>query len=530
MAQTIDTARGRQALLEILLIFAVFCLHGAYPVPDSNEAHYLAKAKHFWNPDWAASDFFLESADAHEIFYWTFGWLTLWLDLPQVAWVGRILTWILLAWSWQRLSWAVIPQRWLSIFTAAVFVGLSENAHMAGEWVVGGIEAKGFAYVLVFFALERLVRWHWRATWLLLGLATAFHVLVGGWAMVATAVAWIAGGAQRPPLRTLAPAILVAVVMALPSVYLGLSLSKEAGSTTIAEANRVYVLERLPHHLSAPHFALGFLTRHVLLQASWLLLITLLPPAQPGERSLRLFVAATIGLAWIGFALGWLVRDNPERLAAVMRYYWFRTSDAFVPLGVSFCLTRFVASLLATRPPVGRAWLAGTLLLLTIDTAMQIDHFPFRIPVVHDEPATPRTDKNVNYLDWIDACEWIVENTEEDDIVLTPRMSATFKWHTGRPEVATWKDVPQDAGAIKEWWDRMNEIYGTGDKPPLPRWRRSLAEHGPAQLHELMAKYDAEYVIVELRDDVEALTIEPLHANASYVIFRREQLVRPDNG
>ena len=175
--------------------------------------------------------------------------------------------------------------------------------------------------------------------------------------MVATAVAWIAGGGQRPALRTLAPAIVVAVVIALPSVYLGLSLSSEAGSTTIAEANRVYVLERLPHHLSAPHFALGFLTRHVLLHVTWLLLITLLPPAQPGERSLRWFVAATIGLAWIGFAPGWLVRDNPERLAAVMRDYWFRTSDAFVPLGVALCLARLVTSLLATRRPIGRAWL-----------------------------------------------------------------------------------------------------------------------------------------------------------------------------
>ena len=32
--------------------------------------------------------------------------------LPAVAWIGRFLTWGLLAWSWQRLSSAVAPRRW----------------------------------------------------------------------------------------------------------------------------------------------------------------------------------------------------------------------------------------------------------------------------------------------------------------------------------------------------------------------------------------------------------------------------------
>ena len=36
---------------------------------------------------------------------------------------------------------------------------------MAGEWVVGGVEAKGFAFALVFFALESGVRERWRTAW-----------------------------------------------------------------------------------------------------------------------------------------------------------------------------------------------------------------------------------------------------------------------------------------------------------------------------------------------------------------------------
>ncbi len=71
---------------EVLLIFAVFFLHAGWAAPDVNEAHYLSKAKHYWDPAWCRSDFFCGTADAHQFFYWTFGWLTRYLSLPAVAW------------------------------------------------------------------------------------------------------------------------------------------------------------------------------------------------------------------------------------------------------------------------------------------------------------------------------------------------------------------------------------------------------------------------------------------------------------
>src|SRR3990172_7550639 len=88
---------------EILLVFAVFFVQGAVPVPDVNEPYYLGKAIHFWNPDWVRGDFFLdESKNTHLLFYVTFGWLSLWLKPLVLAWFGRVLTWGLLAWAWRR--------------------------------------------------------------------------------------------------------------------------------------------------------------------------------------------------------------------------------------------------------------------------------------------------------------------------------------------------------------------------------------------------------------------------------------------
>lgn len=505
-----------------MLVFLVFALHGAYPVPDSNEAHYLAKARHYWDPVWAAGDQFLESSDAHQTFYWTFGWLTLWLPLETVAWTGRAITWLLLAWGWRRLSEAIVPLPLFSLLTAAAFVGLSEAAHMAGEWVVGGIEAKGIAYAAVFFALAALVREQWRTAWILLGVAAAMHVLVGGWSMVGAAVAWFAAGNRRPLLSKMLPAVAIAVVLALPSVWFGISLTQGIDTETIRQANYIYVFERLPHHLSATGFSAGFVARHLLLALVWLLLITMTPLARPGERHLRWFVATALALALTGFALSWVFQDSTEWLAALMRFYWFRSSDVFVPVGAAVALLRFVVMLLETRMRIGQLWLGGLLTAIALDSFQQFKHLPVELPWRETMP-TPRADKNVEYDDWMDVCRWINENTPTDARVLTPRGAATFKWRTGRAEVATWKDVPQDAPAIVRWWDRLNSLYATGSDDPDDRWHSSIAEAGVSRVAELVARYEVDYLIVPLRDDVERLPVKPLYENASYAVYGAEQ-------
>ena len=94
----------RWAALEIVWIVLIFFLFAGSPPPDAGESHYLVKAKHYWDPAWCAGDLFLESRDAHLTYYWTFGWLTRWFSLDASAWIGRLVTWGLLAWSWRRLS------------------------------------------------------------------------------------------------------------------------------------------------------------------------------------------------------------------------------------------------------------------------------------------------------------------------------------------------------------------------------------------------------------------------------------------
>ena len=148
-AEDEPTLSGRKqyglAALEVAAIFLLFFLFAGSLPPDVGESHYLVKAKHYWQPVWCAGDLFLESRDAHAAFYWTFGWVTRFCSLVTTAWIGRVISWLLLAWSWRKLSWAVVPRPLMSLLSAGLMLFFLRNFHLAGEWIVGGIEAKCFA-------------------------------------------------------------------------------------------------------------------------------------------------------------------------------------------------------------------------------------------------------------------------------------------------------------------------------------------------------------------------------------------------
>ncbi len=374
----------RQALIEIALIVAVFAIHGGWPVPDNNEPYYLGKAIHYWNPAWLAGDFFLETADAHTVFYFTFGWLSLWLSPVALAWAGRALCWSLLAWGWRRLSFAAVPRPWWSVLTAAMFVGLMERFHMAGEWVVAGVESKPFAYALVFFGLASILQNRWNRGLLLIGAAGAFHPLVGGWSAVAAGFAWtwlairascetgaaagLPGSASDsfdgitagqagsgtlikfgvtnargfPPLRSLWPGILGCVLLALPGVIPTLMLDFDADVETVRQARLLYVFERLPHHLALTGIHREFILRMALLSCFWMLLGVWRRRIEPASADfhrpldiLRGWVWGAIAIALAGAAIHLLIHFDANLAAGLLRFYWFRLLDAALPLGVA---------------------------------------------------------------------------------------------------------------------------------------------------------------------------------------------------
>ncbi len=473
-------------LVEVLLVLAVFFVQGAVPVPDVNESYYLGKAIHYWNPDWIRGDSFLESKDSHTVFYFTFGWLSLWLSPTVLAWTGRVLTWGLLAWAWRRLSLAVVPRRWFCVLSAALLVCLIERCHMAGEWLVGGVEAKGFAFVLVLLGLEAMVRGRFNRVWLLLGAASAFHVLVGGWSVVAAAAAWLLSSKDRLPLRSMWPALLGGFLLSLPGLIPALMLNWGTDAETVRQAHEIYVFERLAHHLDPAQIRPIYLCRFVALIALWLVMCRM-TPAGPPERRLRTFVIAAVGIAVAGALIRLVGCYDRDLAAGLLRFYWFRLADVAVPMGVAIGAASLVVLAVRTQPVLGRICLG---LAVTIAGLHVGEHL-----VQAFSPMPPPADRSTHYAAWRRVCDWIAQSGQipRDARFITPSATQTFKWYAGRSEVANWKEVPQDAEAIVRWRQRMKDLWARG-LDPNGKLRPTLsAQEAASRLQRLSAT--ADYVI-----------------------------------
>lgn len=500
-----------QVLAEVAAVFSVFALYAAWPVPDSNEAHYLGKMIHFWNPAWGDNDFFLNSDDPHFVFFVGFGWLSRWLTPVALAWVGRLATWWLLAWAWRRLNWAVLDRRWWSVATAAIFLLLMDHFAMAGEWVVGGLEAKGFAYVLVFLGLEALVRGAWNRVWLCFGGAGTLHVLVGGWAAVAAGLAWIfLGKKNRPTLRSMWWGLAGGLALAILNLIASLRLTWGVDPRLVEAAHQIHVFVRLAHHLYPAGFAV--LPFAVMLFV-WLAVRWQTPSTHPVWR-LHAMVAGSILITMAGFAIAYATARDPSLSASLLRFYWFRLSDVMVPLGVAVGAPVVIEQLGAQRAAFRRVATIAVVLL----AAWQIGPNAW-------EQIAGRSVRNLqepersHFAAWRDACRWIAASGRipPDARFLTPRLCRTFKWYTGRAEVINWKDIPQDPASIVEWWRRMQIVHATGSSDPSDRWFESLAELGEGRLIALGRHYRAGYVLTE---SIPRLALPIEYENAAFTLYR----------
>lgn len=419
------------------------------------------------------------------------------------------------------------------------------NGHMAGEWIVGGVEAKGPAYVLVFLALEAIVHARWRAALLLAGAAGAFHVLVGGWAAVAIGIAWLCAGRDRPPLVGLLPAAVGGAVLALPGLVPALALNLGVPEHFARQASRIYVFERLPHHLVFHRFETWNIARHGLLLFLWLALYRLW--RSDATNRLNRVVLGAVVIGAIGVLLdqvtlsvmlgrGRPIEEYESFTAPLLRYYWFRLSDAMLPIGTSLTLCAAIARAQITKPKQANWFLIAAMLVVGLNLAdVCYMRAIRRVPgaVLQPRPTyDSHTDSSLdrdrvepdsdlptpNLQEWLEewkaVCEWAAESTPGDARFLTPRSQQTFKWYAGRAEIVSWKDVPQDARGLTAWRAAVHEIY-----PRSPKHQRAdLAAFSDSELVSLGNKYGASYAIIDRTRSSRAINLPRV-----YPMTREEQ-------
>jgi len=509
-----------------LAIWCSFLLYAsiAAPVPGVNEPHYLCKARHFWQPEWCANDFFLQSANAHTVFFATIGSLTPWLSLDQTAWIGRVLAYLILSLGWCRLLVPLSPSRWFPLQTCWLFLALSACGNFSGEWLVGGVEGKVFSYGFLFGALGQIQLQHPRRAGILAGLAIAFHPVIGVWGVLAFTGAWFVefllrrlrpagatlsptgGQGDRSRLGSTAGGMAVMVACALPGLIPVFQLLAEPVSQqTRQTANYIQVYYRLAHHLDPMKFLPRAYMGYAALLVIWLSLMFLSRRTDYGRRLDRI-VAFSVLFAVAGIVIGWGPRPAQGMMwyaqrAQLLKFYPFRLADLLVPLAVSVAAIRWVSCWKLSQLPERVLRGAGALICGAL--------FAFSLYAARTHNDGSRYSGDLR-SDWLDACRWINRNLPADALVQAPHNGWAFKWFAQRAEYVAFKDCPQDAAGIVEWNRRLNF---------LRRWFEDHYDDEFYSADELLDLRAQTRITHILTDRLGPLELDPVFENDTFQVY-----------
>ncbi len=514
-----------QAILIVLLIGGSFAADSflRFPIPGTNEPHYLTKAKHFWNPEWCSSDFFLESSNAHAFFYQTIGYATQWLSLHNIALLGRFTGFLLLAMGWFRLIRVLIPGVWSPLISAWIYLGIAAIGNFSGEWVIGGIESKVFAYGFLFLSLANACDLRWNRAAIYAGLTISSHPVVGIWGILCGGFAltceWLMHYSSYKKnnlqtIKTAAPAIGLLILCALPGLVPSLNLLTQGNAKDQFAANYIQVFYRIKHHLDPMDFHTSGYLFYAILMGIWLLLKRN-KNATFSYRFFQYFIAGTIGLAFIGFLLGAGPRPASEMpyyafRMSLLKFYPFRLFDALLPLAVTVSFLISVHQrVFATQKSSSESQRFSKPSRKMILTFVSLGLFTFAIysasiaPPIHKMSSAQRKD-------WIDACHWINLHTPQTALFLTPAHESDFKWYAQRPEYVTFKDCPQDASGVVEWNRRLKYLRKWGQD-----YYNEGFDHGA--LNTLKQNTNITHLLVKRLGPF--TTIKPIYQNQTYKVY-----------
>lgn len=432
-------------LLEILIltiITSLFCFEFKI---SYNEMEIFTYAKATFSnglsPNWYL-DFKFPS---NFLFNYVVGFFMSRYDSFVIILLGRVLSYILISYSYIYLSRVLKLNFFTSALTYIIFLYFFKNGiGDAGEWIVGGLEAKVFAYSLSFFSLASFLKHNHKRGFLFAGLSLSIHPLVGAYNLFCL-IPLLFSILYKKQFEFIN--ILKGISYFIITGIIGISeiinsLLLNTSQITQEKGWDIYVNIRVPHHV-IPDFS----------SDTWIKLITLtlvtllfLKSKHHTKKLVALYSLSSIILIIIGFIIYYFLESH------YMRYYFFRFSDAILPF-----LTLLLISTLHHR--------IKYIYLLIISLVI----FPNIINKDSTSGLLSSQSYNINSIKEKTnqdgkMSEWIIQNTNESDQFIIPPDKLYFCMNTGREIFVSWWMLPEQydyksatniPSDMIEWYNRL---------------------------------------------------------------------------
>lgn len=432
-------------------------------------------------------------------------WLSEWVLVN----IGRFLTWGLTAWALTLLVRVLRLPWWSLLLGYMLWMLYGQTLAYCGS-PIEGFQVKSFSYPLIYFALYFAIRGQAIRAGLAVGLATAFHIIVGGWACLGLFLS-MALNRRSFTGRQLLAFLLATVPFVLP-VVLAVALfhlNAPAGADT-TRMDAIYVLFAMPHCCDPWHFMTPARWDQAIMVFALTPLLVHYWPVRRAVRILNGFLLILIVLFFIGlvarsYEMFWFLKLYPFQLAKSLPLLFF-----FV-----FCL----AYLQTTRPQQRLATLAWVLALTGLvfqfdgkNMTQRLWRWPERFGEEVQAFMAPNPRKSSKERLY----EWIREHTPRDSVFITPLLGE-FWAYAERAQVVSFSHPPLNH-RILEWEERL--IALNRSQPFSKRGfriREAFGENENAldieQLLQIRERYGAtHYMTTQPRQDLD-----------EYVLFQTRQ-------
>ncbi len=520
--------RWASPLLTILCVAAVTTLiisfNGGISVGASNHFGQLSVVRRALDPNYLPGDFSIEiRRHHHRVFTWLIAAGSATFGEDRALILLHVIGMTLLAASLWRLCRAVnlpLPgfvAAGLFLATNLIWTGKGlELNHFAGD---ADIMPPTFAHAFVLLAAASLLRDRYRSAAVFAGLAALFHLQIGLICAAMIAPFYLVRLKQFGVKETLLMVALFFVAAAPGLLDLFQMLRNgllHAPSTGYSLA--YYIDFRHPHHFELISTAAAlWVAAHVLIQvaAYWRL-----RRAQRDEArrvgKLAVMSLTLVALAIIHFADYYLIKD--DRIATIQ---FIRLSPLITVLG-AICLIVMINAWADWRGAKTGVLVNAGLILVA---ALWGIHMVTRPDAAFHPGVTRYSEQSSS---WVKICRWIEANAPRDAIYLTPPGNNGFASLSERSNVADFKNNPDGALYLAEWFGRLRDLAGG----KLPEGRgfenrqllnRAYAALSVEQLIEVGRKYGAGYAVLPKASKAD---FEVIHQNDGFRLVKLPKTAR----
>ncbi len=425
--------------------------------------------------------------------------------------VGRVLTWFLTASSLAMLARTLRLPAWSVAAGFLAWYLWGQTLASCGE-PLQGFELKSLAYPLSYFSLAFAMRRQLVRAGLCAGLATAFHIIVGGWACLALSLS-LCLNRRLFSIRQITVFLLSTAPFIVPLV-LAVGLFHLGGEDRAAR-DEIYVMFRNPHCCDPETFMTPM--RWAFSIPVFLLTPMLVYFWQP-RREGRVLAGFLVVLIFLFFT-GLVARQFD--LFAYLKLYPFQLAKA-IPLLLFFIFCLAYIGTMGPRHRIGKiAWVLGLLVAIWMVDHKDLSEKLAESPGEFVEEWREMRSRGPHRYGDQEFYAWIREHTPRDAVFVTPPI-LEFWTVAERAQTVAWRFAPLDA-RILEWKKRLDELNrhrpfsgkGFEVRDDLEFNQGQLE---PAELARMREDYGATYYVTAMRRP--ELEEELLYEGSRYFLYR----------